>query len=478
MKTFAQLLHIPLALLDGVSFISLVVGVAKAFAWFDGMLNDSGRKVLGRYLNNLPPDDRIDSWGTVFPALIDRVFGTRPFSLGFFLRSCLASIVAVTITSLVIYRFFRGYGPSIYLVESIYVILLYSFVLAIIASLIPDYFSLLISRAIVRLMARKLTSLRIGAFLLLDIIVTIFLAELGILCLSVVFPTVQGLWLHQSLTEGKYVFDHLFSFRQACKMMLGFADTTFYHQYVVIYFFSAFFTSFWVWLYISSIAVIKLLHGIRYVWLKLTPYLDVDGHPLTTIGKVAGLLVGTGYALLVGTAWAVNSSGLMKPYVSNEVRKVEVVNVNTVIPSVPGDNLMAQINVLVISQKEWPLKKYSVAAVGPYYQDASKQTEVEEELWKKVLDLKAASHDPPVPPELNKPISWEITLHSVPPADWAGVYFRRERYYFVGQITTADGNGLLDICFNVDARGVPESCKSHGRTLFFTDDSVILPPVQ
>lgn len=38
-----QLTHSLIALIDGGSVVAVVVGVAKVFDWFDGMVSDTGR---------------------------------------------------------------------------------------------------------------------------------------------------------------------------------------------------------------------------------------------------------------------------------------------------------------------------------------------------------------------------------------------------------------------------------------------------
>jgi hypothetical protein len=94
------------ALLDGASVVGLAVGIAKVFEWFDGMISDEGRVALWMFLADVPSDDRIESWGNVFPQLIDRVFGPRALSLRFFFRSCVASLLALLIVT-----------PPYYLIE-------------------------------------------------------------------------------------------------------------------------------------------------------------------------------------------------------------------------------------------------------------------------------------------------------------------------------------------------------------------------
>jgi hypothetical protein len=53
--------------IDAVSVAGVAVGVAKAFDWFDGLISDESRVALWIYMADVPSDERIDSWGRVFP---------------------------------------------------------------------------------------------------------------------------------------------------------------------------------------------------------------------------------------------------------------------------------------------------------------------------------------------------------------------------------------------------------------------------
>src|ERR1700733_2783974 len=85
--------------IDGASVVAVAVGVAKAFDWFDGLISDDSRVALWLHMANVPSNESIDSWANVFPKLIDRVFGTRALSWKFILRSCFASLIAVTVVT-------------------------------------------------------------------------------------------------------------------------------------------------------------------------------------------------------------------------------------------------------------------------------------------------------------------------------------------------------------------------------------------
>lgn len=58
--------------IDLLKVATVAVCVAKAFEWFDGLINDESRVALWYYWADIPSDKRIDSWGSVFSKLMDR----------------------------------------------------------------------------------------------------------------------------------------------------------------------------------------------------------------------------------------------------------------------------------------------------------------------------------------------------------------------------------------------------------------------
>jgi len=84
-----------------ISVFAVAGGVAKLFDWLDGLLSDEARVGLWYFLGDLPNDQEIDSWGLVLPKLIDKVFGLRALSVRFIVRSCIGSVIAVGLFTLI-----------------------------------------------------------------------------------------------------------------------------------------------------------------------------------------------------------------------------------------------------------------------------------------------------------------------------------------------------------------------------------------
>jgi hypothetical protein len=285
----SQLNHSLIALIDGGSVVGVVVGVAKAFEWLDGMVNDAGREALSNQLRDAPSDERMDSWATVFPKLIDTVFGKRPLSWTFFVRSCIASVLAVSVVTLIRFRLAHETVPTVpeFGIAAALFLLFVS-----LANFIPDYVSLLISRVIVKMMVLRNTTTNIFALLVLDTLLTAIVATFSVLVVLLAFEMTDVIVSHR-VPLWNTVLDYWQS-GEWLRLTRGGEG---------IFFYSAFFTSIWVWLYVLSIVVIKLLHHARAIWVKLTPYLDIEKKPLVAIGRVAGLLAGAGYAVILGFIW-------------------------------------------------------------------------------------------------------------------------------------------------------------------------------
>jgi hypothetical protein len=141
-------LHGIIPWIDGLSFVGIVAGIAKGFDWLDSMLNDGGRTAITKWLKNVPADVQDDSWPIALSGLIDRVFGERAFSLKFIARSFIASFSAVCLVFLLYIRLHLR--KNIDLDDAVGIL---EFSLSI--SLIPDYLSLLVSRAIIMLIPRN-----------------------------------------------------------------------------------------------------------------------------------------------------------------------------------------------------------------------------------------------------------------------------------------------------------------------------------
>jgi hypothetical protein len=255
----------------GLSFVGLVGGTAKGFEWLESSLSDKGKKVISDWLKSAPGDERFESWMGVFANLIDEIFGTEPVSWKFFFRSCLASLVATTTVALLVAH------SSEHLASIVSVVIFEAFI----ANLVPDYLSLLISRTFVNLMAESNSWLKIMKWLFLDTACTALIANV-------------------SLSIAETIWYPIINYRGVKPFPSEMNDVFFMHDKMMIFFWSAFFTSAWVWLYVLAGAFIKIARKVSVGWTVVSPFMDIEKKPLTAIGRIAGLAAGATYGLVSG----------------------------------------------------------------------------------------------------------------------------------------------------------------------------------
>jgi hypothetical protein len=133
---------------------------------------------------------------------------------------------------------------------------------------------------IVKLMAQFNSKIKLLLLLGLDTLLTAALAAISaylallMMWWSVAIPV--SLLHHPS---AGLIFGSLISNRD---FRLAFRLMTHIHKYPWLrlnlsgnglFFYSAFFTSIWVWLYLVSIGLIRVVHKVRFVWIKIEPYL-------------------------------------------------------------------------------------------------------------------------------------------------------------------------------------------------------------
>jgi hypothetical protein len=133
------------------------------------------------------------------------------------------------------------------------------------------------------MMSKNPTALRISLLLVLDTSLTVTVAFLSIFIYDIA-----------SMGQIDLRFGILNSMQEVLSDILTF-DT------FRIFLLASLFTSVWVWLYVLASVSIRILHRIKFVWVKIVPFLNVDKRPMIAIGRIAGLIAGFCYvAVLVG----------------------------------------------------------------------------------------------------------------------------------------------------------------------------------
>lgn len=211
-----------------------------------------------------------------FIETFDGIFGDRHLTWRCFWRSCVASIMAVFVMTVVWavlnpiswQQFLRYVGVDAG-VDAFRMIFIFAFFL----NLVPDYISLLETRWIFRKVAHAGMK-ELIVLLVLDAILTgvIFFSGVGIIILIYSVNTGDWVGVHTVLE-----FLNAFILFRGSEIPLG------------IFFYSTYFTSFWLYLFIAASVATKLLYSLGRTGNQVLALLKIEEKPFNSMGL---LLIG------------------------------------------------------------------------------------------------------------------------------------------------------------------------------------------
>ena len=253
------------------------------FVKADDFVSPQFRELLAGLIQRTSPPSRDSAWAQTFVVLFDRIFGTRPLSLRFIGRSLAASFLAVAVMWII--WLWNAPDPDFWMTTSTLI------VAPLVINSVPDYLSLVESRWIVARM-RGRGARATCALLLLDAILTalifyVFVSLVVIVLVAMMEPDqaipLDPLQIWLLLTEGGGL------------ALAG--DTT-----IGVFFYSTYFTSVWVWLYVASRSLLRLLAASAPLLRALKFVLPIEQKPLRAIGTAAYIpaLAVSGAVWLVG----------------------------------------------------------------------------------------------------------------------------------------------------------------------------------
>lgn len=247
----------------------LVVGGALAFFATSArqLGSRSSEELLGSWLTGQPAPDR--AWADAFLGWFDRVFRVRtvatrfgPIALPSFARSVLASFVCLLLLTVVwgLNKEALSFGaPARGLAQvgagQVAGLVLVYGVLTVVTNWVPDYLSLVESRFVLGRLARAQGPLAVFAWLVLDLVVTLGLAFAVLWAAGrIALPLLEG--RIPALYVGCLTSD-TFDVGTAWTMFVSglrfeTPPATLNYDAAGIYIYSTFFTSAWVWLFLSA----------------------------------------------------------------------------------------------------------------------------------------------------------------------------------------------------------------------------------
>jgi hypothetical protein len=295
--------------------------VWKFFEKVESVLKDDTKHEIARWLRVRNFETGIIAnppkpWPDTFTKVFDRVFGERHFTTKCLLRSFILTIILYGVFYCVVVVYNGGWiesftsytvdvdvppnsslhfiNPHISTTTTYSDLVILPVFLAIAA--IGDYLTLLETRVALAVSVRKNKTLVLWVALVADAVVTsataIFIMHLNIYFQSSFHG--YGKWTHYGLND----FLHPPKF-------LWFELIVGYPQDRLLWFYPAFFTSIWLWLYAASGFLLKAARRFDIAFAWFNRKFDIEKKPLSAIGLVAGALVAVLWWTVVIVKWLV-----------------------------------------------------------------------------------------------------------------------------------------------------------------------------
>jgi len=263
-----------------MSWLGISYGIHRLFEKAEEVLNQETKKSVTRWLKNLDVAEKVHNWPQAFAENFDAVFGKKHRSWKCFFRSCLASTLASVIVIFIWVwmrpdEFFSVWHNEDFMTQ----LILFPILLALL-NFLPDYLSLLETRYIIKRMTKTI-SLKIRLSLLLfDVILT------GGIALSIV-PAFMTLTGSEPLGTSflNYFEEVLPLTNQNTAVFMGTGPI------FSICFYTSFFTSVWIWLYVLAGMLVKVGDRFNILLSRFRKMFDVNKKPLSSLGFVSMLII-------------------------------------------------------------------------------------------------------------------------------------------------------------------------------------------
>ena len=277
-----------------LAYIEAWIGIA-GFVWVlferaDKVAKDEARESASRFLRNLEVGKSLNEWPRQFCQVFDTVFGEKHISWRCFLRSAIASLISV-ILIFILFSIFKENILTGAIVdnseptssERMFRVISFVFVGGALYNILPDYISLLETRFILHKLRNQQSVFQIIFFLSIDIAasIAIFLVPLIITVMTM-----------NIAIEGLESFEETFTFQSILELSSGTIFVKGEIGLLSIFFYSTFFTSIWIYLYVLASSTITFLSKLQKPWLWLRDnFLDIDSKPILAMGWIASMIV-------------------------------------------------------------------------------------------------------------------------------------------------------------------------------------------
>ncbi|MEM1363408.1 MAG: tetratricopeptide repeat protein [Pseudomonadota bacterium] len=236
---------------DNTGWALGLAGAMFALTAFASLINPARKKELAHWLMGTQPET---SWTKGFTALFDGVFGKHHLSLKCFLRSAIASLIAVTLIWLLM-----GNAETIGIRVETQMTLGAIVLIGLAINVVAEYVSLLETRILLGRMPKN--GWHQAGVLIFDLIISAAIIWLAIF-----------LYLRSPLHEGE---------------VESFAEILGVFSVFSVFFYSTFLTSVWTWVYIGSVWLMRFI-----AWARIAHWLDAENQPVKVLLLVLSLATG------------------------------------------------------------------------------------------------------------------------------------------------------------------------------------------
>lgn len=236
----------------------------------------------------------LPNWPSTFARVFDHIFGEKHLSWKCFFRSSIASVLSAIMVCLawgiIDPSFFIHYFSS-----DVLNTLMTATLGITIFNFLPDYLSLLESRYIIKRMSQTQSIVKTLVWFIIDLAFTGFIfigsSLILIVALNFVFPDVDVLSsvvdVLYILLSGKPIEAVMMRGPIMWSIVRPLADPL----PTQIYFYSTYFTSIWVWLYVLSGLIVKLSKPFFSGIGSFKRVFDIENKPLRSLGYVSVLFI-------------------------------------------------------------------------------------------------------------------------------------------------------------------------------------------
>ena len=253
------------------TWATMMGGIWVLFQAAEKTATPDGKKRVSDWLKNLAAksiSETIVESPKWFIEMFDRFFGEKHLTKRCFFMSSMASFISVFVITIIWVILFQAQAQEFsYLFQlTLDRILFEAFIIALILNILPDYFSLLETRYILKNMERGSLK-RLTMILFLDVI---FSGGIFILFALFFFYILGDLNLDEITINT--IFEDFIFFEQKTSRNLS------------VFFYSTYFTSIWMYLFMISSIITKVLYSFGKIGNWLMSFFDITKKPFQSIG--------------------------------------------------------------------------------------------------------------------------------------------------------------------------------------------------